>query len=339
MASIKEIISASDGKPRFVVHYKHEITGSSKHPQFRTLDGAAALFWDVEESALSVSSAESAEDRQSWTLQKLIWFYLGYLHNRLNDEKPISLSYYNKSRATLLAIDGRILSRPVPQISRRELEMSVSSAALNVLRAAFIQIRRHNLITTIPFRRRKKPRYKAKNIPSRSTIKKLLKEAPLRERIAAWFGAVCGLRIGEILALTYRDITEKIITVNKHIVPRLGSVPGLKTSLQRQVPMPRALFSLLNHELMGTSSPVIAQHRTGRPMGLGYSNQGEMRRVLDAYGISRFHDLRHFAVSILIERGVNTTTISNMIGHSKPSVTTDVYGHLIGDLPSLDYDL
>jgi integrase len=43
----------------------------------------------------------------------------------------------------------------------------------------------------------------------------------------------------------------------------------------------------------------------------------------------RFHDLRHTHASQLIAAGINILTISRRLGHAKPSVTLDVYGHLI----------
>jgi integrase len=43
-----------------------------------------------------------------------------------------------------------------------------------------------------------------------------------------------------------------------------------------------------------------------------------------------FHALRHTHASVLISAGVDILTISRRLGHSKASVTLDVYGHLIG---------
>jgi integrase len=55
------------------------------------------------------------------------------------------------------------------------------------------------------------------------------------------------------------------------------------------------------------------------------------RRVCDAKALPRvsFHALRHTHVSVLINAGVDVLTISRRIGHSKASMTLDVYGHLI----------
>jgi integrase len=43
----------------------------------------------------------------------------------------------------------------------------------------------------------------------------------------------------------------------------------------------------------------------------------------------RFHDLRHTYASLLIEQGENIKYIQNQLGHSSPSVTLDVYAHLL----------
>ena len=43
-----------------------------------------------------------------------------------------------------------------------------------------------------------------------------------------------------------------------------------------------------------------------------------------------FHALRHTHASMLIRAGVDILTISRRLGHGKPSVTLDIYGHLIG---------
>jgi integrase len=42
-----------------------------------------------------------------------------------------------------------------------------------------------------------------------------------------------------------------------------------------------------------------------------------------------FHALRHSHASALIAAGVDILTISRRLGHGRPSVTLDVYGHLI----------
>jgi integrase len=43
----------------------------------------------------------------------------------------------------------------------------------------------------------------------------------------------------------------------------------------------------------------------------------------------RFHDLRHTAASLMLNHGIPILIVSQRLGHSKPSITLDIYGHLI----------
>lgn len=56
-------------------------------------------------------------------------------------------------------------------------------------------------------------------------------------------------------------------------------------------------------------------------------------RTVDALKLPdvTFHALRHTHVSILIRKKVDILTISRRIGHSSPSITLSIYGHLISN--------
>jgi len=45
--------------------------------------------------------------------------------------------------------------------------------------------------------------------------------------------------------------------------------------------------------------------------------------------VIRFHDLRHTYASLLIEQGENIKYIQSQLGHSSPTVTWNVYAHLM----------
>jgi len=45
----------------------------------------------------------------------------------------------------------------------------------------------------------------------------------------------------------------------------------------------------------------------------------------------RFHDLRHCYASLSIEQGENIKYIQKQLGHSKPTVTLEIYAHLFDD--------
>ena len=57
----------------------------------------------------------------------------------------------------------------------------------------------------------------------------------------------------------------------------------------------------------------------------------DYKKLLHTAGLPpiRFHDLRHTAASILLNQGVPVITVSRRLGHTKASITLDIYGHLI----------
>lgn len=54
------------------------------------------------------------------------------------------------------------------------------------------------------------------------------------------------------------------------------------------------------------------------------------QRHLRAAGLPQtsFHDCRHVAVSWLLDLGMTMREVSEVMGHSRPSITADTYSHL-----------
>jgi len=57
----------------------------------------------------------------------------------------------------------------------------------------------------------------------------------------------------------------------------------------------------------------------------------KLKRLMQRANIDlvRFHDLRHTAASLMLNNGVPALVTSKILGHTKPSTTLDIYGHLI----------
>ncbi len=72
-------------------------------------------------------------------------------------------------------------------------------------------------------------------------------------------------------------------------------------------------------------------NEAGKPMN--YSNMVKRHFVpaLEAAALPkiRFHDLRHTYASLLIEQSKNFKYIQTQLGHSSPTVTLNVYAHLM----------
>lgn len=56
-------------------------------------------------------------------------------------------------------------------------------------------------------------------------------------------------------------------------------------------------------------------------------------RIIDDAGVSkiRIHDLRHTHGSLLLLNKVPLQTVSERLGHSRPSTTSDLYAHTLAD--------
>ena len=55
----------------------------------------------------------------------------------------------------------------------------------------------------------------------------------------------------------------------------------------------------------------------------------DFHRVITKAGLPniRFHDLRHTAATLMIANGIPVVIVAKILGHSKPSITMNVYSH------------
>jgi integrase len=153
----------------------------------------------------------------------------------------------------------------------------------------------------------------------------------------ARLAALTGARQGELLALRWRDIdwTARHLTVR-----------GTKTeSSLRQVDLGEMALALLQehrrHELekrlmlgpgadCGSDSATILTNLVGKQMDAGGLKRTWKRVIRDAnVGHVRFHDLRHASATYLLQAGVPVQMVSQRLGHSRTSTTTDIYAHVL----------
>ena len=330
MAFIREIGAGS--RQSYVVNYRDEETQTGRRKKFRTLDEAAEFLYLIEVAALDWRTADNAEMVKQWPFQKLAWFWLGRQRDRLSRNK-IRATSYDRYRYCLLNLPSDLLAKHLNKITSRQLTERLDRQTLVCIGAAFAYLRQAGMISHNPVRKSKVQADRPWQIPDEDTVIAMLDRAETREKIAIWLGAACGLRISEVLSLTYRDLTVDEIQVSRHLTSR-GIIRGRKRGKGRPIDMPTGLYECLDKTLLGTNTPVIAG-RNGQHLSLNYSTSGVMKRLLSEFGISRFHDLRHFAVSSLVKSGVDILDISDMVGHSRPSITLNIYGHLFREKPSL----
>ena len=149
----------------------------------------------------------------------------------------------------------------------------------------------------------------------------------------------CGIRSGELLALTPADFNfkKKTLRINKSYQRLKGkdviSTPKTKNSV-RTVIMPQFLCD----EMQDCLKLYYSLKPDDRifPVTKYYLNH-EMERGCKASGVKkiRVHDLRHSHVSLLINMGYTALAIGKRVGHSAEKITYR-YAHLF---PSVQQDM
>ena len=141
----------------------------------------------------------------------------------------------------------------------------------------------------------------------------------------------CGLRVGELLALTSQDIDfdNKVIRITKSYQRLEGKdvITDPKTpKSKRNVSMPDFLCEELK-DYIGRLYGILP---TDRIFHLTKSFlHHEMTRGAEKAGVKRIriHDLRHSHVSLLISMGFSAVSIGNRVGHESVDITYR-YAHM-----------
>lgn len=146
----------------------------------------------------------------------------------------------------------------------------------------------------------------------------------------------CGLREGEMLALTLSDISfeEATISVTKTYTRLSGheiiSTPKTPSSV-RKVSMPSFLCDELKEYIDLLYEPLAEQ----RIFQISKSKlTRNFHQLSDEAGLKRItvHGLRHSHVSLLISKKYDIFEVSKRIGHKSVKTTQDIYGHLFDDV-------
>jgi integrase len=151
-----------------------------------------------------------------------------------------------------------------------------------------------------------------------------------------------GLRRGEALALQWGDVDlergEVRVWRAWAKVGSKGAFTPLKTpTAKRVVPLPLGLLRRLKarkEELLERLNPeeVDGLHLVGgvKPVDPDAFNH-YLRRLAEKAGLGRVrvHDLRHTWATLALSRGISLEVVSERLGHASPTITLNVYRHLL----------
>jgi integrase len=171
-------------------------------------------------------------------------------------------------------------------------------------------------------------------------LRRLVGVLPDRYRALVLLMGLCGLRMGEAIALTVSDlnILRRQVSISKAATEVRGKVtvgPTKTKGSRRAIQLPNAVADALAAHL--AAFPAGSDGLVFTAEGGGYVRRTNFRRrawlpALEAAGIAeplpRVHDLRHSAATLALEAGVHPKIVQAMLGHSRIGTTLDRYSHI-----------
>ncbi|MCL4561925.1 MAG: site-specific integrase [Chloroflexi bacterium] len=162
---------------------------------------------------------------------------------------------------------------------------------------------------------------------------------------------VTGMRQGELLGLKWTDLywTSGTLYVRRQLQEVTGQgrefVEPKTRSGRRSIRLGEATLTVLRAHQEHQKLERLVVGKRWKENGLIFTSAvgtpvyprnmfRDYQETLDQAGLPRirFHDLRHTAASLMLNHGVPVIVASKRLGHAKPSITLDIYGHLINEM-------
>lgn len=243
----------------------------------------------------------------------------------------------------------RVLVKPAKTYSAKTIK-NLHAA----LRLALEQARKEGLIVRNPADDVRLPtvRKKEYTIPTPEQLHAILDNLKGADSyLAILTCARLGLRRGEALGLYWQDVHFDANTIDIRralIVNSLTNtveIGALKTETSRRtLPLPDDLRNALlaekqRREIAARKSRghvidspfvfITAEGKPFRPESIGQA----FKRAAEKAGLPsmRLHDLRHTAITYMLEQKINPRVVSEIAGHSTASFTMQQYGHVLAN--------
>lgn len=267
----------------------------------------------------------TAVDAPSAPLGVLIDQYIDAKRNILS---PSTVTNYEKIRRNDFQ---RLMTVPVRELTseRLQVEINIMSAtkspktvrnAYGLITAALAMFAPEiHLRVTLPAKKQV-----AYNLPTTEQIYTMLNHASENLSTAIMLAAFCGLRRGEIAALTSDDVYDDVIHVKAAAVRGADGKMKIKTpktyTSDRYIPIPEFVHDHIKDK-RGRICPIALNSITRR--------FEELREKLGYK--CRFHDLRHYYASSLHAIGVQDEYIMRFGGWKSDAVLKSVYRGTLTD--------
>ena len=181
--------------------------------------------------------------------------------------------------------------------------------------------------------------YKAP-VPSKESIRALIEAADDNFKPMLIVSALCGLRASELRGLRWKDVdfNSDLIRVRQR-ADAYNEIGEPKSSAGlRDIPAgPMVMNALSRWRLICPRGDLdlVFPNRFGGVQSHSNTRNRNFNPLCQKVGVEmRWHDMRHFAVSIWIEQGFSIKEVMTFAGHASVQMTMERYGHLF---PSPDH--
>lgn len=151
-----------------------------------------------------------------------------------------------------------------------------------------------------------------------------------------------GLRIGELLGLTWNDVDLErgVIKITKTVYREKDEngnwqlcvdTPKTKAS-DRVIPLPEYIVAMLRQDYEIAKTPYVIENKKSERMSIR-SYQYIFEKLTERAGVRKlnFHALRHTFATRAIECGMDIKTVADIMGHQNASITLNRYAHCMLD--------
>ena len=201
---------------------------------------------------------------------------------------------------------------------------------------------RHRYISYNPVRDSERPKGQGNNkkhkirVLTPTEINALLEaESDLKYKTLYRLAIFSGARQGELLGSKWNDVDWKNNQIHIQRTFNNGAWYDTKTETSnRKIDLgPAMMTELKKWKLACPKNKLGLMFPNGSGNPINHNNMVN-RHFNPALKVAklptiRFHDLRHTYASLLIEQGENIKYIQNQLGHSSPTVTLNIYAHLM----------